>query len=117
MRASGSFLARILAESTSQSGRLLPITLSGLFDIERAKPGDELAAVQVEDLCWLANGSGGADKLISAYRLRRQFSRSHPRQHLHLPCTYGELSRKKPVPYLFESLVEREGLEPSTPAL
>ena len=39
----------------ASDGRTLPITLSGLFDIERAKPGDEHAAVQVEDLCWLTD--------------------------------------------------------------
>ena len=39
----------------SDRSRLLPITQSGLFDIERAKPGDEHAAVQIEDHCWLTD--------------------------------------------------------------
>ena len=54
---------------------------------------------------------------ISAYLLRPESKRRHPRQHLHLACTYCGQRREKPVPYLFDLLVEREGLEPSTPAL
>ena len=64
--------------------RLLPITRSGLFEIERAKPGDEPAAVQIEDLRWLkAWGDGGIGE-----------------RHLQVAG----------------NAVDREGLEPLTPA-